>query len=242
MTQDPGPETAEQIIKNLHNFNRKERDHLMKFALSDSPSQPQLSKGLWRAIRPENSRRQRPNPDGIFVGMDYHLNWLYAALMLPGTYEQDGMRHQPNQWPEYARTQKHAKRLPIEGNQEDVDLLVAFTGDKDMLHLALIEAKLTSGWNSKQFRSKVGRLNLIRKAARGQKYAGPDIHWQFILASPKPPENGAFSETSLAEMPRWIKAESKEGSSLRHFAFGPERFYQVKRESSKGHYWQVQLI
>jgi len=37
--------TASQIIQNLRNFNRKERDHLIKFALS---SQMGRLRPLWR--------------------------------------------------------------------------------------------------------------------------------------------------------------------------------------------------
>jgi len=236
MTQDPGPKTAEQIIKNLHNFNRKERDHLMKFALSEDPTRPFLSKGLWKALRQAGCELQ-PNPEDMFVGMDYHLNWLFAALVVPDAYESDGIDRLHNTWSGFPGKQGGSQPRPIQNNQQDVDLLIAMPHGKRNLHLYLIEAKLDSGWTSKQFLRKVKRLDAIREAAI-QRKPSLQVHWNFLLASPKEPKRKAFSPENLSELPEWISAKWS-SAHHKHVQFGPEKVYRVKRESSKGWHWQV---
>lgn len=241
MTQDPGPKTADQIIKNLHNFNRKERDHLMKFALSETPTHPQISKELWRAIRPDNGKRQRPNPTNMFVGMDYHLNWLYAALVLSEQYEKDGIDNQPNEWPDFAQDAGEPKSVPIQPNQEDVDLLVAFEHTDGVMYLILIEAKLDSGWDSDQFLSKTQRLEAIKRVS-DKLNPKLKIEWRFVLASPAAsgPKKEAFAPSSLRELPTWMTEGSDDECRVPHVQFGPNRFYHVKREKgTHGSPWEV---
>lgn len=239
MTDHSGPKSAQQVIKNLHNFNRKERDHLMKFALSDSPSYPRISKDLWRAIRPKNAKTKRPNPEQMFVGMDYHLNWLYAALVLSNEYEQQGIRNQPNAWPADIPAEKGS--FPIQGNQQDVDLLVAFQNSDKELHLILIEAKLDTGWKSEQFLSKVQRIDAIKQVVDDFE---PELKtkWQFLLASPSlsGPKREAFAPESLRKQPDWVTEDSGNGNIVPHRQFGPSKLFHVKRkDDAPGSPWEV---
>lgn len=124
MTQAPSPKTAEQIIRNLHNFNRKERDRLMKFALCDDDDlYPRISVELWKLVRTKDGRQQRPKPEQMFLGMDYHLNWLYAALVATTCDKEELRKGVENSWK--FTSNKNLER-PIQGNQQDVDLLVAW--------------------------------------------------------------------------------------------------------------------
>lgn len=240
MTQDPGPKTAEQIIKNLHNFNRKERDHLMKFALSDSPSHPTISDTLWNKIAPNAPRLDKPDERKMFVGMDYHLNWLFAALKLSEHYENNRIDPQKNVWPKSLKDSEKPSGPPIQGNQEDIDLLIAFHEDEKVLHLILIEAKFDTGWGSKQFRSKARRLNAIKSVT--DRFTDLHVKWNLMLASPSHsgPTRGAFSSSSLSDMPSWIIEREGETKAVPHFQFGPEKLCHVKRVSdSKGSAWEV---
>ena len=126
---------ARRIIERLKMFNRKERDHLMKFALCDKPEEPKISPALWAIV---GNSPTMPEPDEMFIGMDYHLNWLYAALatnetekaLSDETFENEWKRKRDGEgkgeckfeWP----LEKDEKSGPIRGNQEDVDLLVAW--------------------------------------------------------------------------------------------------------------------
>lgn len=241
MTDDTGPQTAEQVIRNLHNFNRKERDHLMKFALSEHPSQPAISSALWTAIAPEGFQEKQPDKEKTFVGMDYHLNWLYAALMIPDQYEKNGIDNQPNKWPTGCQAQGNKDSAPIQGNQEDVDLLVAFPGSEQSLHLVLVEAKLGSGWSSKQFQSKIRRLEAIRNASHMRLAPGLEINWRLMLASPNasPPSTNAFSSENLRDRDGWYTKIENGRTRPRYFQFGPKRLFQVKRDSASGEKWEI---
>jgi len=186
--------TASQIIQNLRNFNRKERDHLIKFALSESPEHPQISKELWRAIRPKDGPTRRPKPSEMFIGMDYHLNWLYAALMVPNDY-QNGIYGQENRWPDSFEVSK--KERPLKPNQEDVDLILAFQ-ENDELYITLIEAKLSSGWGIKQFESKFPRLCKLKRLTQPANSFGLTVKWRLMLASPsKPSAEGPYPDSDL---------------------------------------------
>ena len=70
------------------------------------------------------------------------------------------------------------------GNQEDVDLLVAFE-EGEITHLLLIEAKTATGWTNKQTLSKAERLKQIF-GTDGAKY--PQVKPYFGLMSPRRPK------------------------------------------------------
>jgi hypothetical protein len=241
MTQDPGPKTAEQVIRSLHNFNRKERDHLMKFALSDNPRHPELSDKLWAKVAPELSESDRPKSNRIFIGMDYHLNWLYAALAVSGSYDPDGARDMDNVWPGSAAGNEDSRNRPLRDNQEDVDLLVAIPLSESSLRLVLIEAKLGSGWSSQQFESKIDRLEAIREAASENLAPGLEIEWRLMLASPKdaPPSTHAFAPERLDGADGWYTEVENGLTRPRYFQFGPKRLFQVKRDSASGEKWEI---
>lgn len=196
--------SAERIIERLHQFNRKERDHLIKFALCDEPAHPRISKPLWRLVR-EKNRLHRPDSTLMFVGMDYHLNWLFATLKTSEAGPLNTKDRFKNSWGRRVQSEKIMPRIikrngkyiedlkdemPIQGNQEDSDLLIAWThGDSsEMLCLTFVEAKLDSPWTVKQLESKRQRLALIQ-AASCEIDLGP-INWTCLLLSPKCPMTG----------------------------------------------------
>ena len=91
------PETqARNIIERLKMFNRKERDHLMKFALCKDPGEPELNSEIWREVAGEKALF--PPSKRIFWGMDYHLNWLFAALKTAERPDIDDHIHFDNRW------------------------------------------------------------------------------------------------------------------------------------------------
>ena len=61
-----------------------------------------------------------------FVGLDYHLDWLVAALTCAAEGKWRGIRRNDEDL--------------VHGSQEDVDLLVAFQKD-ELAHIIMIEAK-----------------------------------------------------------------------------------------------------
>ena len=240
MSESTGPKTAQQIIRNLHNFNRKERDHLMKFALSNAPESPRVSKALWEQIWPKGDGSKPPSPEQMFVGMDYHLNWLFAALKLTNEYEDNQIPPLKNEWPECLSEEHKPEDHPIQGNQQDIDLLVAFPVKSNVLHLVLIEAKFDTGWGSTQFRSKIQRLKAIKSLT--DSYKDLEVQWKLMLASPSNsgPKRGAFAPSSLGKLPDWISEGAGEERAVPHFQFGPSQAYRVKRSrKEEGSPWEV---
>lgn len=119
------------LMEFLESLNRKERFFLIGDALGNrtfqlsADYQSRLGEALDISI-----------PDGAFVAMDYHLDWIHASLFLtqPGV-DREGF---------------HPNIEPVAtGNQEDADLLVAFEKE-GLTHLVLVEAKAETGWTNMQ--------------------------------------------------------------------------------------------
>ena len=155
-----------RTINLLESFNRKERFFLIGQALGNPEFQ--LS-GAFRDGLSEAFGLQIP--ENALVFMDYHLDWVNASLYLA--------------IPEVDEAAVHSNdEALISGNQEDIDLLVAFERG-DVTYLLLIEAKAESGWTNRQMDSKSRRLENIF-GADGNKY--PHVEPHFCLISPRKPQ------------------------------------------------------
>lgn len=149
------------LVDALKRFNRKERYWLIRNALG--PTSERLDEGF---------RVRLAEAIGIDVpatawwAMDYHLDWLVGALTLVA------------QGDEGFAAQRNDLGL-VNGNQEDMDLIVAF-GDT----LVMIEAKGESAWSNTQFQSKVARLEKLRAAG----LLPASIKIFFVLTSPREPQ------------------------------------------------------
>jgi len=154
-----------ELIENLRKFNRKERFFLVgmalgnpDFALSD-PFRGEINAVLGLDV-----------PRGAFVGMDYHLDWIFASLYL--------QHHGGNPGP-HANLDKL-----VRAHQEDIDLVVAYSTES-VSHVVLLEAKGVTGWTNKQMTSKAARFKDIF-GEHGQVW--PEIAPHFALLSPRPPQ------------------------------------------------------
>ena len=177
------------LIEILESFNRKERFFLIAQALGCSNcGEPAFSlsdsfrKQLDEIIKPTAIPEE---PAKVFVAMDYHLDWLQAALILA----HDGQDEKSK----FCNEGKEGQI--IKGTQEDVDLLVAFKAG-ETFHLILVEAKAYSGWTNKQLLSKAKRLRTIFGEV-GKKWS--DVQPYFCVMSPKESE-GLKREC----LPKWM--------------------------------------
>lgn len=154
---------TDSLVSYLESFNRKERFFLVGAALGN-PSfrlcdefRGALERGFDVAIPPD-----------AFVAMDYHLDWLYGALV---------------SW----MSRAEAKTIYpngdglIEANQEDADLIVAYDTD-DGTYILLLEAKGYTGWTNEQMTSKAKRLRAIFGEDGS---AFPRVHPHLGLVSPR---------------------------------------------------------
>lgn len=234
---------AKGIIEKLRAYNRKERDHLIKFALCRKYAQPEVSEILWEKIF---GKEDKPGPEHTYVAMDYHLNWLFAAL---ATGEKDIEFPAENSWRFDEISPRGEKdRMPIQGNQEDIDLLVATlcSNGNPSLRIRLIEAKLDSAWTSEQINSKKERLTLIKEYS--EKKYGDLVEWQFLLMSAgNPPSRHGFAAKEFTGRYLWMrdpkKHALKKGSVFRHISIPPHQdLLKVERLSATGpgsEQWQV---
>ena len=163
------------LLQLLESFNRKERFFLIshalgKFQLSDD-FRNQLSDEIGQEI-----------PKDAYTAMDYHLEWVTAALYAHKSGDAERIFANPQQ-------------EIIKGNQEDTDLLVAFN-DGEQYHLVLVEAKCATGWTNKQMKSKAVRLSQIF-GPDGMRYFRVKPH--FCLASPRRPR-----QLKASEWPEWM--------------------------------------
>jgi hypothetical protein len=160
------------LIDYLRMFNRKERYWLLKWSLGGfEPGQ-----SFRQLVRKELKLDVPTDPESTFLAMDYHLNWIYAALVLA----REGKLGEPYENP-MCEVDGSPSRV-IEGNQEDVDLLLAFESEAKT-QLVMFEAKLDSPWSSKQVRRKAERLQRIFTAADCLSTVQP----HFVLVSPVEP-------------------------------------------------------
>ena len=149
---------AQELVATLERLNRKERYLVVSHAvLADQPFTlsmdfaDELGKKLGLTI-----------PAVHFCAMDYHLDWIKAALTMTFTKP-----YTPNRY-----------QAPLAGNQEDVDLIVAFASETEAT-LILLEAKADSPWTDEQWEHKRDSLAGIFDAP----YSG--IIPRLVLMSPK---------------------------------------------------------
>lgn len=138
------------FIDTLESFNRKERFFLVGYALGNPRFE--LSETFTTALGEAVGFRI---PSGTGAFMDYHLDWLDAAAFLHSASFVEVSQYQNDRLDE--------NNLPARintGNQEDVDLVIAFQ-DGENARVLLIEAKGDTSWGNRQLLSKAKRLKNI---------------------------------------------------------------------------------
>jgi hypothetical protein len=116
-------------------------------------------------------------------------------------------------------------RRLVEGNQEDIDLVIA-----SGLDLILIEAKAVGAWDNQQLASKLLRLSLVyseyhssvTKAAE----APNPVRFHFLLMSPYYPRK------LKVEWPEWARTQPKVPAWI-HLPL-PSETLEVSRRDDKG--------
>ena len=146
-SQSAAPKAA-TFVEMLKRFNAKERNFLMRYALCPG-GRPVLSStflgNLLQALEAQGIERlegTRP----VYFGMDYHLEWMLAALLLANGANA-GKIHD----------------VVEKGRIEDMDLIVVLERTDGSIVLALIEAKGAARFSMKQLTSKLKRLEPIAR-------------------------------------------------------------------------------
>ena len=173
------------LIDILESFNRKERFFLISHALNGRQDEPKftLSENFRRELGGKMEVCIPKDPEKVFVGMDYHLDWVAASIakweaVKAGKANESVFLNPGN-----------GNKRDIRGNQEDIDLLVAFKREGHY-HLILVEAKAYEGYGYASF----DRGQLESKADRLVKVFGntgrkcPGVTAYFCLLSHSHPQ------------------------------------------------------
>jgi hypothetical protein len=165
------------LIERLEKFNRKER-HILWEQATGSGTTVALSEPYRDSLGDAIGTTIPQGPNHLVL-VDYHLNWLYGALLADAGKLDSGSVHSiPAPDPD----DPHGRR-PYEHNQEDIDLLVAFEADQ-VQHVVMVEAKGFTSWTNKQMDSKLRRLDRILDDAQP-----PDnVAFHLVLTSFGPPK------------------------------------------------------
>lgn len=169
------------LLKTLRRFNAKERFHLLSHFLGEGFfSKPFIDNLAYEIMVPPEIFS---TANDTFCAMDYHLDWLNAALELFFLGRQGGSRLD-NDGKEYGR--KYGR---ITGYQDDIDLLLAFDTKSPLAryHIVLIEAKgATNCFSQEQLKPKLIRLKNI--FLENDKLRFQDVKVYLVLMGPNCPK------------------------------------------------------
>ena len=197
------------LIKILESFNRKERFFLVAQALGN----PKFT--LSREFRLQLGETVGLAEQGIeipscaFAAMDYHLDWIAASL----AKWESGKAGKADK-SVFSNPGKGDER-DIQGNQEDIDLLVAFKREGHY-HLILVEAKAYEGYGYASFdrgqlKSKADRLAKVF-GSDGRKRTGVTAYFCLLSQNhPQPRLNYALPWSK----DRWIPASLPDKNTRR---------------------------
>jgi hypothetical protein len=182
------------ILQLLDRLNRKERYFLVGFALGNPRFQlsEEFRRDLTKSIRRFADRDDLHVPRDAYCWMDYHLDWVWAAIALRRSPYGKKFLPSPN-WPP---AKPDGDAFNINRNQEDTDPLIGYE-DHDGTHLVFIEAKGSTNWSITQIESKGRRLGHLF-GQNGDKV--PGVTPYMVLASPIEPD-----KLNEARVPTWMK-------------------------------------
>jgi hypothetical protein len=193
------------VLQLLERFNRKERFFLLGFALGNARFQlsDEFRIAVSRALRPCPGWSTRVVPRDALCWMDYHLDWVWASLVLHDAAPTKSQFPSPG-WPRDVTKIKPGEpaELNVNANQEDIDLLVAFE-DQEGTHLVFIEGKGETNWSVAQMESKGRRLGRMFGNGDRPKPSGR-VNPYMLLASPR--ESAGLN---AAKVPGWMKPKGK---------------------------------
>jgi hypothetical protein len=197
----------------LKAFNRKERFFLVGTALGNhefklcAEFRELISKALHLDI-----------PENTFTAMDYHLDWVYASLVI----SRDD------------NTQIHSNQHQlIHASGEDSDILVAYEIEK-RCHIIFLEAKGVKLFSNHQLQSKIQRLSDIF-GKEGNNW--PCVIPHFVIVSPIEPQR-----INIDNWPDWALIGNKVKwipLKINHNLKKIVRCNQNGEPDKKGEYWIV---
>ena len=182
------------LLDDIEAFNRKERYFLFTYAANGDSSFP-LSAKFREELGGQLGIEIPADAKGY---IDYHLDWIHAAVFLASRNAGDGPHDNLRPGAQKTGNPRDWQRVST-GNQEDIDLVVAFEQD-GITWLVLVEAKGVGSWTNKQVQSKLRRLRNIDSDMTPE--AKASIQLRLCLASPK--ESLGLVPEADTQWPEWM--------------------------------------
>ncbi|MFG1285141.1 hypothetical protein [Xanthobacter autotrophicus] len=212
------------LVQLLRRFNRKERYWLLMDALG-APAR-HLSEEYRNRL---GAMLDADIPKNAWWAMDYHFDWLHAALTWFSSPETSA-----DQIPAWRNPMKEGGKRIIRGNQEDIDLIIAFGST-----LFLIEAKGEGAWSQSQMTSKAKRIAALPQPA--------GVTVRLILAGRKESLQNIANGKWCDEIPAKMKNEQTGIPfylQLSSFGDGKElctvtRCEEAKKPNKNGEFWSI---
>ena len=159
----------------LERFNRKERNLLIRDILDCRDKTLPLAGDFCERLAKAVGISEE-SLDSAWWTTDFHFDWLAGALLTFMKGE--------------TLTPQDNRSMLVMGNQEDIDLVVVVhvPAAETPHHLILIEAKTYGHFTTKQYRSKVARLERLHAFYRELERESPHrISFHYVLYSPTKP-------------------------------------------------------
>jgi hypothetical protein len=211
----------------LERFNRKERNLLVRDILGTPGETLDLANDfcerLARTVGISNEFLK-----GAWWATDFHFDWLAGALLTFMKGETYGRRDNDSKL--------------VMGNQEDLDLVIAAHATSAGMphHLILIEAKAHGHFTTRQYRSKVSRIERLYAFYKELEKESPHtISFHYVLCSPTKPTN-----LDPMILPWQSGAENRTGPLYLELALPTSSILSVTRcndkddPDKKGHHWR----
>lgn len=194
-----------KLVEALKMFNRKERFWLFQHAIGDHH--------LSDKFRADLSKKFDPLliPADAYWAIDYHFDWIAGAIT-----EFAGLA---SQFPNAPIEQEEGERKLIRGNQEDIDLLIAF--DRTLI---LVEYKAGGDWNG-QLDSKKNRMVLLEKLVKSTD-VNPKIDIHFVIVC---------SEQKKRDGVLWLPFDNFDEAKFKRV----ERCDELGHRDALGNHWQI---
>ncbi|MBW8003310.1 MAG: hypothetical protein FVQ80_15070 [Planctomycetes bacterium] len=200
------------LLENLQLFNRKERFHLLATALPLQHSENLLDPAFAKQLEGLTGLTL---PERVFLAIDYHLDWLYAALHTARMSHRASELRWSSATPlDNVFSRKVNGRQAIARSPRDIDLLLAYD-DNGRVQILLIEAKFDTSWSNSQLREKAGHLANI--------FGPNENEWEdlaiphFLVASPREPQRldwDVLPNWARKHERWWIKISGAEVNSV----------------------------
>lgn len=224
------------LIQQLEMFNRKERYWLLRNAIGELHSDLPLSSSFRERL---GAVIKQNIPEDAWWAMDFHIDWLFGALVLDRI---GSARPELFSNPLAPEAPKIPSRRLIRGTQEDFDLVIAF--DRTII---LIEAKGVTNWGNEQLASKCRRLqewDQLSEQVVSSSDAPKPVDMFIVLTSPK-----RSSQLNPLDWPSFIRLDSGvpfflplDISAAPEFFHAPERCDAGGTRSTSGDHWRLNQV